>query len=132
MRATATDGPVVISWVRFSLGHFFGCINTFKHYAGGLSAGGSLGGSPSSPSSPSSGSGGSSGRSPVLSMYSKPGELRSLAVLLAPSVSKAAESSWGVRGLCALIDSAPEPIGLKTDEALAEVPKVVLCCAGER
>ena len=65
-------------------------------------------------------------------MYSRPGELRSLAVVLASSVSKAVESSRGVRGLCALIDSAPEPIGLKTDEALAEVPKVVLHHTGVR
>ena len=99
---------------------------------GGSSAGGSLGGSPSSPSSPSSGSGGSSGRSPVPSMYSKPGELRSLAVVLASSVSKAVESSRGVHGLCGLIDSAPEPIGLKMDEGLAEVPKVVLRRTGVR
>ena len=92
----------------------------------------SFGGSPSSLSSLSSGLGGSPGRSPVPLIYSRPGELRSLAVVLASSVSEAARSLRGECNLCALMDSAPEPIGLKTDEALAKVPKVVLHRTGVR
>ena len=94
--------------------------------------GGSSEGSPSSLSSPSSGSGGSPERSPVPSIYSRPGELHSLAVVLTSSVSEAVGLSWGVHSLCALMDSVPELIGLKIDEALAEIPKVVLCHTGVR
>ena len=97
---------------------------------GGSAGSGLLGGSPSSPSSPSSGSGGSPGRSCVLSIYSRGvGEWHFRELPVASTSSEASWLAWDAlvpgAGLV-LIDSAPEPMGQKIDDACAEAPKVVL------